>query len=160
MADSDQISHCDSTPFTQLEMNLISHSITTQSFQLCETPLHTPAQTGGQKQHTGSKKRLCHHLRQNGLATVSRPLSLRRLRLAEGPTGSTERKLLPIIALFWTSAEKLSLTHPLAALLAKHLSFGPHLVHHHAVSALVPPFPTDYTQRTVDSDHPDHSPLK
>jgi len=99
------------------------------------------------------------YFREQGFASVSAPLTAQRLRLAEWPTHSTERKLLPIIALSWTSAEKLSLTHPLAALLAKHLSFGPHLAHHHAVSALVPPFATDSTQRTVGFDHHDHSPF-
>jgi hypothetical protein len=77
--------------------------------------------------------------------------------LAERLTASTKREFLSITTLFWTSAEKLSLIHPSAALLAKHMSSQQHLAHHHAVSARVSPFSVDSVQPTTLPNHFDLS---
>ena len=107
------------------------------------------------------------HFREQGFALLSGHLTVQKLRLAQRLTDSTERKLLSITSLFWTSAEKLFLIHPSAALLAKHMLSQEHLVHHHAVSARVPPFSVDSVQPTPNtlpipfhSIHFDFSPLK
>lgn len=88
------------------------------------------------------------------------PLVVRRLRLAERLTDSTERKLLSTATLFLTSAEKLSLIHPSATLLAKHLFSQQYLADHHAVSAQVSPFSIDSIQHTAVFAHFDLWPLK
>jgi len=79
--------------------------------------------------------------------------------LAERLTASTKREFLSITTLFWTSAEKLSLIHPSATLLAKHMSSQQHLVHHHAASALVSPFSVDSVEPTTLLNHFDLSPF-
>jgi hypothetical protein len=79
--------------------------------------------------------------------------------LTERLTASTKREFLSITILFWASAEKLSLIHPSATLLAKHMSSQQHLVHHHAASALVSPFSVDSVEPTTLLNHFDLSPF-
>ena len=99
------------------------------------------------------------YFRGQGFASLSGPLIVQRLRLAERLTDSTKGKLLLTTNIFSASAEKLPLIHPFAAPLTKYL-FSQHLAHHHAVSAQVFSFSIDSVQRPTIFAHVNLSPLK